>query len=80
MKVIRYNGRRNISGNRVREARLKLRLSQQQLAARTQTEGVPLEQDAVSRIESGTRLVQDFELKALARALRVSVDWLLDDE
>ena len=80
MKVIRYNGRRNISGDQVKEARLRLRLSQQQLAARMQTEGVPIEQDALSRIESGDRLVQDFELKALAKILRVSVEWLLGDE
>ena len=80
MKVVRYNGRRNISGERVREARLRLRLSQAQLAARVQTEGVIIEQDSLSRIESGTRLVQDFELKALGRALRVTVDWLLENE
>ena len=78
MKVIRYNGRRNISGEQIREARLRLRLSQAQLAARMQTEGVLIEQDALSRIESGDRLVQDFELKALAKSLHVSVDWLLN--
>jgi len=80
MKVVRYNGRRNISGEQIREARLRLRLSQAQLAARMQTEGVPIEQDALSRIESGDRLVQDFELKALARCLRVTVDWLLTEQ
>ena len=41
------------------------------------TEGVPLEQDAVSRIESGTRMVQDYELWALAAVLGVTSDWLL---
>ena len=40
MKVVRYNGRRNISGEQIREARLRLRLSQAQLAARMQTEGI----------------------------------------
>jgi len=80
MKVVRYNGRRNISGEQIREARLRLRLSQAQLAARMQTEGVPIEQDALSRIESGDRLVQDFELRALARCLRVTVDWLLTEQ
>ena len=80
MKVVRYNGRRNISGEQIREARFRLRLSQAQLAARMQTEGVPIEQDAISRIESGERLVQDFELKALAKCLRVTVDWLLTEE
>lgn len=80
MKAIRYNGRRNISGSQVKEARLRLRLSQAQLAARMQTEGVPIEQDALSRIESGDRLVQDFELKALAKCLHVTVDWLLTEQ
>lgn len=80
MKAIRYNGRRNISGGQVKEARLRLRLSQAQLAARMQTEGVAIEQDALSRIESGDRLVHDFELKALAKCMRVTEDWLLEDE
>ena len=60
MKIYDYEGRRNISGERVRERRLKLRLSQAALAAKVQTEGVILEQDAVSRIEMGVRMVQDY--------------------
>ena len=79
MKALSFNGRRNISGDRVRTARIQLHLTQAQLAAKVQTEGVILEQDALSRIESGTRLVQDFELKALAKELHVSVEWLLED-
>ena len=80
MKVIDYEGRRNISGERVRLARLERRYSQQTLAAKVQLEGVILEQDAISRIESGARMVQDYELRALARQLGKSVDWLLEME
>lgn len=80
MKVIDYEGRRNISGERVRLARLERRYSQQTLAAKVQLEGVILEQDAISRIESGARMVQDYELRALARRLGKSVDWLLEME
>ena len=78
MKIYDYEGRRNISGERVRERRLKLRLSQAALAAKVQTEGVILEQDALSRIEMGSRLVQDYELRALAAVLGVTTDWLVD--
>lgn len=42
--------------------------------------GVILEQDAISRIESGSRMVQDYELRALAEVLGVTSDWLMDDE
>ena len=77
MKANDFEGRRNISGERVRMRRLYLRLSQAALAAKVQTEGVLLEQDAVSRIESGPRMVQDYELWALAAVLGVTSDWLL---
>ncbi len=77
MKANDFEGRRNISGERVRMRRLYLRLSQAALAAKVQTEGVLLEQDAVSRIESGIRMVQDYELWALAAVLGVTSDWLL---
>ena len=53
---------------------------QADLAAKVQTTGVILEQDAISRIESGSRMVQDYELRALAEVLGVTSDWLMDDE
>lgn len=77
MKVYDYNGKKNISGDRIREARQKKRLSQSDLAARMQVEGVVIERDSISRIEIGTRFVPDYELPAFARILDVSVDWLL---
>ena len=80
MKANNFEGRRNISGERVRMRRLRLRLSQAALAAKVQTEGVLLEQDALSRIESGARMVQDYELWALAEVLGVTSDWLLTGE
>jgi len=80
MRVINFEGRRNVSGERIRLARLELRISQQMLAARVQLQGVILEQDAISRIENGTRMVQDYELRAFATQLRKSVDWLLEIE
>ena len=70
----------NICGHRVREARDKLKLSQDQLAARLQTEGLGVNQNSVSRIETGKRIVADFELAALAKVLSVDVHWLLQDE
>ena len=60
-------------------ARLKGRISQSDLAARMQTEGVTIERDSISRIEIGTRFVTDYELKIFAKVLGVSVDWLLDE-
>ncbi|MCO7119791.1 helix-turn-helix domain-containing protein [Oscillibacter valericigenes] len=80
MKIINLDGRRNVSGERVRQMRTKKRMTKADLAAKVQTTGVILEQDAISRIESGSRMVQDYELRALAEVLGVTSDWLMDDE
>ena len=77
MKIYDFNGRKNCCGERVREARQKLRLSQTDLAARLQIEGVIMERDSVSRMEKGTRFIADYEVVTLAKALHVSVEWLL---
>lgn len=48
-------------------------MSQEQLAARLQLEGLNLSQKAISRIETGDRIVADFELLFLAKSLGVTV-------
>ena len=79
MKIYDYNGKKNLCGEKLRMARLKGRISQSDLAARMQTEGITIERDSISRIEIGTRFVTDYELKIFAKVLGVSVDWLLDE-
>ncbi len=59
MKKFQFEGNGNVSGDRIRELRLKARLSQAALAAKMQNEGVIAEQDVISRIESGSRLVKE---------------------
>lgn len=80
MKALDYEGRRNISGECVRQKRTERKITQAELAARVQCEGVTLEQDAISRIESGQRMVQDYELRALSEVLGASMDWLAGKE
>lgn len=67
MKIYDYNGKKNICGERIREARLKRRLSQSDLAARVQVEGVIMERDSISRVEIGTRFVPDYEIPIFAK-------------
>lgn len=79
MKIYDYNGKKNICGERVRQARQKRRMSQSDLAAKLQVENVIIERDSISRIESGTRFVTDYELKVLAKVLKVDLLWLLEE-
>lgn len=77
MKIYDYGGKKNICGDRVREAHVVQRMSQSELAAKMQVEGVTIECDSISRVEIGTRFVADYELKAFAKVLDVDVVWLL---
>ncbi len=77
MKIYDFNGKKNICGEKVKQARKKQGLSQENLAARLQVEGINIERDSVSRIEIGTRFVADYELAALCKVLNVSPEYLL---
>ena len=77
MRKFEFEGQKNVSGDRIRELRLRARLSQAALAAKMQTEGVVVEQDVISRIESGSRLVTDYELLVLTRIFGTTADWLI---
>ena len=80
MKIYDYDGKKNICGNRVHEARRNLKMTQSDLAAKLQIAGIVIERDSVSRIEIGTRFVADYELKELSKILKVSIEWLLGIE
>mgnify|MGYP001636038154 FL=1 len=45
-----------------------------------QTQGVIMEQDVVSKIESGDRLVTDYEVRAFATVFGVAFENLIEDE
>jgi len=77
MKIYDFNGKKNVCGKRVKEARKKLNLSQEVLAARLQIGGVIIERDSISRIEKGTRFVADYEVLILSEILKVSPLYLL---
>lgn len=73
VKIYDYGGKKNICGDRIREARVVQRMSQSELAAKMQIAGIAIERDSISRIENGTRFVADYELKLFAKVLNVDV-------
>ncbi|MDR1028736.1 MAG: helix-turn-helix domain-containing protein [Clostridiales Family XIII bacterium] len=79
MKLYRYKGRCNVSGVNIKVLRIAAGLSQEQLAARLQTKGLQITQKQISRIETGERVLADFELMIFARVLGTSADGLLSE-
>lgn len=80
MKIYDFGGAKNVSGDRIHQARTTMRLSQADLAARMQVNGVIIEREAISKIETGNRFVTDYELLIFAKVLGVSMEWLTDQD
>ena len=75
-----FDGSLNVSGKKIAMLRKQMdpKTSQRMLADKLQLIGLDLDKNAIQRIESGKRFVTDIELKALAKVLNVSSDFLLD--
>ena len=79
MASVRYNGNKNVTGKRLKALRDKRDLTQGELAAKMQTMGFVLDQQAISNIENNKRTVTDFELAGFCKALRCSEKELLQE-
>lgn len=76
--MLSVDEKQNISGARIRQARLQHDLDQVELAAALNVDyGVKLEQSDISEIERQVRSVKDYELDAISKVLDVDPVWLL---
>lgn len=71
----------NICGKRIKLARVKNDMAQVDLIAALEVDfGIKLAQTTISQIEKGKRMIRDFELDAIAKALNVDPQWLLQGD
>ena len=80
MKIYDFKGKKNLCGDRLRQARALRKMTQSDLAAKLQIEDVLVERNSISKIESGERFVADYELAAFAKILNVSMEWLTTED
>jgi len=82
MAIKRFLIEGNICGDKVRLARAmhKPPLKQEDLAKKMNLMGMEITPLIISRIEKNQRHVVDGELKMLAKALGVSMEWLCSDD
>ena len=79
MKKITYYQNKNVIYKRLHYFRKLRKLTQEQLVARLQTMNINLDQQALSKIENNRRIVTDYELACLCRALGVTEQEMLSD-
>ncbi len=73
-------GDKNIIGSKVEQQRKAIGMKQKDLLAQLQIRGIDLNSSGLSKLEGQLRGVADYELKAIAEVLDVSVNWLLEIE
>ena len=78
MKRIVENDKANIIGERIREERLRVGLSQQELSDRLELLAVYVCRGSISRIETGERAITDIEIQAIASVLKVPIQTLFE--
>lgn len=73
---------KNIVGARVRQARKAFAggLTQDQLSGKLAALDVQLDRAGIAKVELGIRHIFDYEVVALARALKIDLKWLLGVE
>lgn len=77
-RIIDYEAQ-NIVGEKVKKFREERKLSQRDLSERLETQAIYICRGSISRIETHERTVTDFELRAMARILRVSIEELFEE-
>ena len=72
--------RRNVTGKTIHRLRMAAhpKITQEDMAGRLARQGVQLIQSQVAKIENGERPVLDYELAAIAKALKVPIQTLFD--
>ena len=75
----KYNNKLNVSSNKIKELREKNNLSLSQLSAKLALMGIDIPKPSLHKIETGKRVIKDFELYALACVFNVSMEDLLED-
>ena len=76
---VKYNDKLNVIGPVIRTYREQANLSQADVSAKLTLLGIDVPKNSIQRLESGDRIIKDYELAAISKILNVSTDTLLKD-
>ena len=78
-KIIKYNNKLNIIGDKVRKYREKEKLSLSQMYDKLMLMGIDIPKSSLQNIEKGKRVVKEYEFYALCKFFNVSMEEMLKD-
>ena len=71
------DGLNNVCGKNISDFRIKMGISQRELADKMQLVGIEIDKNAIQRIECGKRFVTDIEIIAFAKVFNITFEELL---
>lgn len=77
--TIKFNGKLNAIGNKIKEYRISRNMTQKELAEQLQLYGIDLNKNSLQKIEKCDRIIKEYELAVFCKVLNVSADELLKD-
>ena len=78
MRFNKFNNSYNIVGNKLKETREKLNISQEELSNKLALLGITLYQSDIFKIEHNERTVRDFELWGICKILDIKAEDLYE--
>lgn len=75
----KYNGRLNVTSKKIRELRIKNNLSLSELSTKLALMGIDISKPSLHKLETGKRILKDYELCGLAQVFHVPLEELLSN-
>ena len=75
----KYNDRLNVSSKKIKELRLKKHLSLSGLSTKLALMGIDISKPSLHKLETGKRILKDYELYGLSYVFQVPIEELLND-
>ena len=75
----KYNNQLNVTGKKIKELRMKNHLSLSALSTKLALMGIDISKPSLHKLETGHRILKDYELYGLSIVFKTSVKELLTD-
>jgi len=75
----KYNNKLNVTSKKIKELRIKNHLSLSKLSTKLALMGIDISKPSLHKLETGKRILKDYELYGLSCVFHVPVEELLND-
>lgn len=75
----KYNNNLNVTSKKIKELRIKNNLSLSELSTKLSLMGIDISKPSLHKLETGKRILKEYELYGLSKVFGVSMEYILSD-